>query len=159
MQDENNSKRSSEEIPFYLQCISSQDSLLQNYRMLFIAIEAVFFGLAYVLYQTGTREFLKILAIIGIILCGVWIFVCTHRGCMIDRLKEELKQLCDGSNSNLKGWFALSYGKASSEECSIKKPKNLLHAFIGPSEKWVPRVVFNFLSPLILLFLWILIAF
>ncbi|MCK4736771.1 MAG: hypothetical protein KAT65_30225 [Methanophagales archaeon] len=158
MQDENNSKKSSEEIQFYLHCISSQDSLLQNYRMLFIAIETVFFGLAYVLYQTGSREFIKIPAIIGIILCGVWIFVCTHRGCMIDRLKEELKQLCKGSNGNLEGWFALSYGKASSEEC-LKNPINLLRAFIGPSEKWVPRVVFNFLSPLILLILWILIAF
>jgi hypothetical protein len=70
---------------------------------------------------------------------------------MIDRLKKELKQ-------NLKGWFALSYGKASSEEC-LKKPKNLLHAFLGPSEKWVPRVFFNFISPLFFIMLWILIAF
>ena len=158
MQGKNNSKRSSGEIQFYLHCISSQDSLLQNYRMLFIAIEAVFFGLAYVLDQNGSQELLKIPAIVGIILCFVWIFVCTHRGCMIDRLKKELKQLCEGNNENLKGWFALSYGKASSEEC-LKKPKNLLHAFLGPSEKWVPRVVFNFISPLFLIILWIFIAF
>lgn len=158
MQDKNNSKRSTQQIQFYLHCISSQDSLLQNYRMLFIAIEAVFFGLAYVLYQTGAQGLLKIPAIVGIILCGVWIFVCTHRGCMTDRLKEELKQLCEGNNRNLKGWFALSYGKASSEEC-LKKPKNLLHAFLGHSEKWVPRVVFNFISPLFLIILWIFIAF
>lgn len=158
MQNENNNKRSSDEIQFYLQCISSEDSLLQNYRMLFIAIEAVFFGLAYVLYQIGVEELLKMPAIVGIILCGVWIFVCTHRGCMIDRLKEELKQLREGNNENLKGWFELSYGKASSEEC-LKKSSNLLRAFIGPSEKWVPRVVFNALSPLILIILWILIGF
>jgi micrococcal nuclease len=88
-----NSKRSTQQIQFYLHCISSQDSLLQNYRMLFIAIEAVFFGLAYVLDQNGSQELLKIPAIVGIILCFVWIFVCTHRGCMIDRLKKELKQL------------------------------------------------------------------
>jgi len=158
MQDKNYSKRSSEEIQFYLHCISSQDSLLQNYRMLFIAIEAVFFGLAYVLYQTGAQGLLKIPAIVGIILCGVWIFVCTHRGCIIDRLKEELKRLYEGNDGNLKGWFDLSYGEASSEEC-LKKPGNLLRAFIGHSEKWVPRVSFNFISPLFLIILWIFIAF
>jgi hypothetical protein len=158
VQDKNNSKKSSEKIQCYLQCISSQDSLLQNYRMLFIGIEAVFFGLAYVLYQTGAQGLLKFSAIVGIILCCVWVFVCTHRGCMVDRLKEELKQLCEGNDRNLKGWFALSYGKASGEEC-FKKLKNLCHAFIEHSEKWVPRVAFNFISPLFLIILWVFIAF
>jgi hypothetical protein len=76
---------------------------------------------------------------------------------MIDQLKKELKQLYGGNNENLKGWFALSYGKASDKECL--KRKNLLHAFLGPSEKLVPRVVFNFISPLILIITWIYIAF
>ncbi len=157
MSDKNNNKRSSEEIQFYLHCISAEDSLLQSYRMLFIAIEAVLFGLAYVLYQTGNIGGLPIPAWTGIAFCLVWMAVCIHRACIIDRLKDELKQLLKGNNTNLKGWFNLSYGDASTTECNFKKIKNLLQTFGKPYEKCIPRVTFNLVSPVGMIFLWVLV--
>jgi len=83
-------------------------------------------------------------------------FLCSHRGCMIDQLKKELEKLTKGQTGNLKGWFELSYGKASSDEClRIKKLGNLIGAYIGPSEKWVPRVCFNLAFPIFAIILWI----
>jgi len=143
-------------IQFYLQSISSQDSLLQSYRALFLGIEAVLFGLAYVLYQSRNEALIWLPAMIGIIFSFLWIFVCSHRGCMIDQLKKELKKLTNGQTGDLKRWFELSYGKASSEEClRIKKLGNLIGTYKGPSEKWIPRVCFNLFFPIFAISLWI----
>lgn len=145
-------------IQHYLQAISSQDSLLQSYRTLFLANETIFFGFAYFLYQPQNKEaFKKLLWLpptLGIFFCVAWIFVCSHRGWMIDSLKEELKTLINsGQTTNLKGWFDLSYGKASSEGI------NLLCAYIGHAEKWVPRLVFNLVFPIVALVIWTAILF
>jgi hypothetical protein len=67
--------------------------------MLFIAIEAVFFGLAYVSFQTRIKD-LKWIAILGVILCIAWIFLCTHGGCIIDQLKSELRTLYEQYENN-----------------------------------------------------------
>lgn len=157
MPDKNNNKRSSGEIPFYLQCISAEDSLLQSYRMLFIAIEAVLFGWAYVLSQTGNIGELPIPACAGIAFCFVWMAVCIHRACIIDRLKDELKQLLTGNSKGLEGWFNLSYGEASTTESNIRKFKNLCRSFGKPCEKCIPRVTFNLVSPVGMIFLWALV--
>lgn len=157
MSDKNNNKRSSGEIQFYLQCISAEDSLLQSYRMLFIAIEAVLFGWAYVLSQTGNIGELPIPACAGIAFCFVWMAVCIHRACIIDRLKDELKQLLTGNSTGLKGWFNLSYGEASTTESNIRKFKNLCRSFGKPCEKCIPRVTFNLVSPVGMIFLWALV--
>lgn len=142
-------------IESYLHCISAQDSLLQNYRLLFIAIEAVFFGLAYALYQTSKADLLYFPSIFGLSFCGIWLFVCIHRACMIDRLKRELGQLLQGDSINLQSWFDLSYGEASTAECSIRNLKNLLGTFGMPLEKFVPRITFNFISPIVMGIIWL----
>ena len=162
MPDKNNNKRSSGEIQFYLQCISAEDSLLQSYRMLFIAIEAVLFGWAYVLSPTKNIGGLPITACAGIAFCLVWMAVCIHRACIIDRLKDELKQLLKGNSTDLKGWFNLSYGEASTTECNIRKFKNLYRSLFGkpfgkPHEKCIPRVTFNLVSPVGMIILWVLV--
>ncbi|MBE9593197.1 MAG: hypothetical protein IMF19_06925, partial [Proteobacteria bacterium] len=163
MSDKNNNKRSSGEIQFYLQCISAEDSLLQSYRMLFIAIEAVLFGWAYVLSPTKNIGGLPITACAGIAFCLVWMAVCIHRACIIDRLKDELKQLlAKGNSTDLKGWFNLSYGEASTTECNIRKFKNLYRSLFGkpfgkPHEKCIPRVTFNLVSPVGMIILWVLV--
>lgn len=128
--------------------------------MLFIAIEAILFGLAYVLYQTRNIGALPIPACAGIVFCFVWLAVCIHRACIIDRLKDELKKLLSGNSTDLKGWFELSYGEASTTECNIRKCKNLYRSLFGkpfgkPYEKCIPRVTFNLVSPVGTIILWV----
>ena len=144
-----------DQIQSYLQCISSEDSLLQSYRVLFIAIEAIIFGLAYVLYQTGNIKSLGIPAWTGIAFCAIWMIVCIHRACIIDRLKDELEQLLKGNCKDLKGWFNLAYGEAGITEC--KKLKNLIRTFGMPAERCIPRITFNFVAPAVIIILWSLV--
>lgn len=144
-----------DQIQSYLQCVSSEDSLLQSYRVLFLAIEAIIFGLAYVSYQTGNIKSLGIPASIGIAFCLIWMIVCIHRACIIDRLKDELQQLLKGSCTDLKGWFNLAYGKASTTEC--RKLRNLIHTFGRPAEKCIPRITFNFVTPAGIIILWLVV--
>lgn len=141
-----------DQIQSYLQCISSEDSLLQSYRILFIAIETIIFGLAYVLYKTGN---IKTLAWTGIAFCAIWMIVCIHRACIVDRLKDEIEQLLKGNCTDLKGWFNLAYGKASTTEC--RKLKYLIHTFGKPLEKCIPRIIFNLVTPACIIILWILV--
>lgn len=156
-------------IQCYLHVIAAEDSLLQSYRALFLAIEAVIFGLAYVLFETGrAADFVPLFGVRAITLASMfgvgfscaWIFVCTHRACMVDRLKEKLRVLLEsgeeGSHSELPDWFSLAYGEASTTEC-IKKPINMLKTYVGPAEKAVPRVCFNLLFPLFTIILWVVI--
>ena len=60
---------------FYLQGMSMENSLLQSYRMIFGAIEAILF---LVWFQPPLRSPLVI--VFGIIFCIAWVLVCLRRG-------------------------------------------------------------------------------
>ena len=142
---------------FYLQAISSQDMLLQSYRALFLTLEAALLGLAFFLDQSGRGD-LTFPALAGMTLGLVWILVCSHRGYMIDRLKEELKNAMEGRTDNLKGWFDLSYGGGSSGFFSWGIVCNLVSATLrGPPEKYIPRLSFNLIAPAIVIVIWVLV--
>ena len=139
------------DIPHYLQIISAEDSLLQNYRGLFLAIQGAFFAIAFVLGQGGSIGYVKNMAKLGIAFGVLWIIVCCHRGSMIDNLKGELKDLMENNTASLKGWYAWAYGKESNK-CLM--PSNMIRSFSSPLEKFIPRVSFNLVFPLILIVLW-----
>jgi len=120
------------EVQLYSQTISAQDSLLQSYRILFIAMETILFALAFALYD-NQKGLLWLPIICGLFFGVLWLIICNHRGCMIDKLKAETEQLV--KCTNLERWFKLAY-KARGEKC-------------------VPRVTFNMLSPALAISLWI----
>lgn len=120
------------EVQLYLQSISAQDSLLQSYRILFIAMETILFALAFALHR-NQNGLLLLPIICGLVFGVLWVIICNHRGWMIDKLKAETEQLV--KCTNLESWFKLAY-KAR-------------------GEKWVPRFAFNMLSPALAIGLWI----
>lgn len=61
--------------------MGNSDSLLQNYRGIFISLEAILFGFAVALQQIAKYPSIINYLIIAGIICGIlWIFVCYHRG-------------------------------------------------------------------------------
>jgi hypothetical protein len=85
-----------QEVQFCATQMGISDNLLQNYRRIFISLEAIIFA-----FTLALRQFVKYpgilnyLVIIGIICAILWIFVCHHRGKEVwtwrDRLILKLK--------------------------------------------------------------------
>jgi hypothetical protein len=72
-----------EKIQICQQGISGEDSLLVSYVVIFVAIEAIFAAL--VISQTLCPESSRTIAVLGIALTIIFIFVCKRRGDAIDR--------------------------------------------------------------------------
>lgn len=121
------------EFQLYLQAITSQDALLQSYRILFLTLEAILFALAFALLSIGLERFLWFPVLFGILFSILWIIICNHRGWIIDQIKKEAENLVN--NTRLERLFKKAYRM--------------------PGEKTVPRFTFNILLPLIAVVLWL----
>jgi len=85
---------------FYLQGMSMENSLLQSYRMIFGAIEAVLFAAWFGVPWNETIELGKLLvAIFGILACVGWIIVCRDRGAEVSAWRDKVKEAVKGTEA------------------------------------------------------------
>lgn len=81
---------------FYLQGMSMENSLLQSYRMIFGAIEAILFFVwlqpsLITWFQPPSRS--PLVAGLGITFCIAWVLVCLHRGRQVTAWKRKVVEV------------------------------------------------------------------
>ena len=127
----------------YLAVIDAEDSLLKSYRSFFLVLEGLIFPV--ILYigrsNTGFLSLYNIsggkisvsspfigwylFIITGFLLCFIWIFVTSHRGCILDNIKRDMDKLMERM---VKGeriprmlrtrFIRIAYGEYSSMLCT-----------------------------------------
>ena len=131
-----------EKANFYLTGMFYDDSLLQSYRLIFMALEAILFGFALALFK-GHTIIVSCVAVVGIF-CGIlWICTCHHRGREVWAWRD--KALSALANTEI-GQFLAERWKGAN-----RRGENMtfMHG--------LTRIVLNYLFPAIVIVIWILI--
>ena len=82
---------------FYLQGMSMENSLLQSYRMIFGAMEAILFV---TWFELPVSQLGKLLIFIsGLLVCIAWIAVCRNRGTEVTAWREQVKKAVEGTEA------------------------------------------------------------
>ena len=118
---------------FYLSKMVHEDTLLQNYRTLFIALQAILFGFSIALLGNRAGEIIW-LGIAGIVFIIAWILICHFRARELDAWRAKLMEVTKGTDVG-----AFLYGRWG-------------------TSKVIPlaRYTFNYAVPALLLIAWIL---
>ena len=130
----------SDKVCIFLDAMSMENSLLQSYRMLFIAIETILFGAAFASIELlEEKVVLWIIGGFGLVVGFMWIIVCHAKGRDVDKWRNRL--LTETQRGNLKGCF--SY----------------MESRLGLAGGKVARYWFNWIMPFLIIGLWIWITF
>ena len=120
-------------LQFYHDNMVLQESLLQWYRALFIALEAALFTFAYFLIQNQYLGWAWFPFVLGILGCFAWMIVCTQRTNFVDKQRDEIEKLVKDS--------ALS---------------RCWDVYAGKKGRWLAQNIFNVVFPAVVIFLWFL---
>jgi len=121
-----------EEVNIYISAMSMENSLLQSYRTLFLAIEAALFAANFALNQFSAEKFITGIEIAGLIIGFMWIIVCHAKGKDVDKWKTLLLEETEKEDcfSYMESRFSLAGGK-------------------------VARYWFNWIMPVLVILLWV----
>jgi len=131
----NQNLKAIDKIRICLQGLTMENSLLQSYRVLFMAIEAALFALGFVLLQIYQSKGLWWIAILGWLVAILWGIMCYFKSKDIDRWRNRLLKVA--GKVGLSEWF------------EYLKPG---FKFAGGQ---IIRWVFNYLMPLLVIGLWV----
>lgn len=133
----------SHNVCIYLDAMSMENSLLQSYRMLFIALETVLFAAVFALLQLQLQlpEGIGVLVIgvVGLVVGVMWIIVCHAKGRDVDKWRTRLLE--ETSQGDLQGYF--SYMESGLDLAGGK----------------LARYWFNWIMPILIMGLWVWIIF
>ena len=131
----NQNLKTIDKIRICLQGLTMENSLLQSYRLLFMAIEAALFALGFVLLQIYQGKGLWWIAIFGWLVAILWGIMCYFKAKDIDRWRNRLLKVV--GKVGLSEWFE----------------------YLKPGFKFaggrIIRWVFNYLMPLLVIGLWV----
>ena len=123
------------------QAFSTENSLLQSYRALFMAVEAALFGFGYALFiHPGVRWMTLFPAIFAWAVVGMWIGTCKAKGGDVDRWMERIRGFQSIVKKDWsivgKGWFD----------------------YLKPGVKWsgggIARILFNYVILISIAVVW-----
>ena len=128
-----------EKVNIYLNAMSMENSLLQSYRALFIAIEAALLASALVLPQFFGGDIIiskivNLVSVIGLVVGVMWIIVCCSKGEDVDKWGKQIKS---ETNTDLYNYFSYMWSG------------------FGLTGGRVARWWFNVVMPLLIIALWI----
>ena len=119
------------------QAFSTENSLLQSYRMLFMMLEATLLASGFVLLEVFEGSWIIVPAIAGWIVAPIWSIACHAKGRDVDKWMKHI----EGLRSILgRDWF--DYLKSGAKLTGGR----------------VARYLFNFVMPLLIVVLWIFIV-
>ena len=139
---------------FYLQGMSMENSLLQNHRMIFAAMEAILF---IVWFESGIAKSNEPLVfILGVLGCIFWIAVCRHRGAEVKTWRDKVVEAVEGTEAEdfIKGRFEperkvtfLRKVRSARLWFNLLLPLSLIiiWSFLLSSCVWIPLWVFLFM--------------
>lgn len=123
-----------EKTNIFLQAMSMENSLLQSYRALFIAIEAALIAMAFGLSTLFDNKWIELVGLGGLVIGIMWIIVCHAKGKEVDGWRDQLttaaRQARVGCFSYLESGFGLGAGR-------------------------VARCWFNWIMPILIMWIWI----
>ena len=116
------------------QAFSMENSLLQSYRTLFMMAEAALLALGFVLLQVYEGAGILFPAIIGWIVALIWVIICEAKGKDVDRWMKRIVSLQSATGT---AWFE----------------------YLKPGVKFsggrIARYLFNYVIPLVIVVLWV----
>jgi hypothetical protein len=123
----------------YHQGYSTETQLLQTYRMIFLALQAILFAGAFALHQVHGMGMMHVVLITAVSLIGLlflimWIYMCEKRSSRAEKCRAEITNLNTTKNSPEDKFKVL-----------CKK---------DPSLFWM-RIGFNFIMPVFLMLGWV----
>lgn len=86
-----------DEAAFCLNWMAYDDQILQSYRMIFIALEAILFGFALAVTELKIDNIFPYVFSFGVAFTILWIIICTHRGKLVNASKKRLQSILSGS--------------------------------------------------------------
>ena len=88
----------------YHQGYSTETQLLQTYRLISLALQAILFAGAFALHRVYEMGWMQVLlmsgvTLIGLLLLFMWFFVCRHRSLRAEKWREAIAKLPTTENS------------------------------------------------------------
>lgn len=88
----------------YHQGYSTETQLLQTYRMIFLALQAILFAVAFALMQGYEMSKMYVFLMTGVTVSGLWflfmwIIMCKERSCRAEKWRDEITKLTTTENS------------------------------------------------------------
>ena len=130
---------STEKVNIFLRAMSMENSLLQSYRALFLALEAALIAAAFTLIQLFEEKGIVGVGIAGLVIGVMWIIVCHAKGNDVDKWRNRLLEVT--KEGDIQGYF--SYMKSG---------------FSLAGGRFV-RYWFNWIMPILIILLWIWVIF
>jgi len=128
-----------EEVNIFLKVMSMENSLLQSYRTLFLALEAALIAAGFALIQLFGEKGMVWVGIAGLAVGVIWIVVCHAKGKDVDEWRGRLLQATQ--KGDLQGYF--SYMESGFRLAGGR----------------IARYWFNWIMPILIIGLWIWIMF
>jgi len=129
-----------QKVEIYQQCLAMENSLLQSYRNLFLTVEVILLTLAVALLTIGKIEYIWISATIGLLYCFASFFILKWGRKRVDYWRDRIFE--EVQDTEIEKTF------------KVYRP---LYIWKIPSLV-SPRFWFDFISPMIIVTLWILIV-
>lgn len=128
-----------EKVNIFLRAMSMENSLLQSYRALFLALEAALIAAGFALIGFSEEKSIVGVGIAGLVIGVMWIIVCHAKGNDVDQWRDSLLEMT--KEGDLQGYF--SYMKSGL-------------SLVGGR---VARYWFNWIMPILVIVLWIWVIF
>ncbi len=126
---------SEEKVNIFLRAMSMENSLLQSYRALFLALEAALIAAAFALIRLYEEKGILGVGIAGLVIGVMWIIVCHAKGNDVDKWRDCLLEVT--KEGDLQGYF--SYMESGFSLAGGR----------------VARYWFNWIMPILIIALWI----
>jgi len=126
---------SKEKVNIFLRAMSMENSLLQSYRALFLALEAALIAAAFALIRLYEEKCILGVGIARSVIGGMWIIVCHAKGNDVDKWRDCLLEVT--KEGDLQGYF--SYMESGFSLAGGR----------------VARYWFNWIMPILIIALWI----
>ena len=135
-----------EKVNIFLRAMSMENSLLQSYRALFLALEAALIAAGFALIRLSEGKSIVgvgiaglVIGIAGLVISVMWIIVCHAKGNDVDKWRDRLLEVTKegdllGHFFYMKSGFSLAGGR-------------------------VARYWFNLIMPILIIVLWIWVIF
>lgn len=107
-----------DKVNIFLRAMSMENSLLQSYRALFLALEAALIAAGFALIRFSAEKGTMAVGIGGIIIGLMWIAVCHAKGNDVDRWRDRLLDVTkkgdlEGCFSYMKSGFSFAGGRVA----------------------------------------------
>ena len=135
-----------EKVNIFLRAMSMENSLLQSYRALFLALEAALIAAGFALIRLSEGKSIVgvgiaglVIGIAGLVISVMWIIVCHAKGNDVDKWRDRLLEVT--KEGDIQGYF--SYVKSGFSLAGGR----------------VARYWFNWIMPVLIILLWIWVIF